>query len=105
MFVVDGGCKIARLTRLSTATDGGRMALSLFGRGTKLVIGNLFFLAMLAIGLLGSDLFLFYFAFCIAFQTGNEVPAKNEVDAVDFSRVLVATAAYVIALLSLVPFQ
>lgn len=61
--------------------------------------------SMLAIGILGSDLFLFYFAFCLAFQSGNEVPSRNEVDSLDFSRVLAATVAYVLAALALVPFQ
>lgn len=81
------------------------MALALFGRGPRLLIGNLFLLATLAAGIAGSDLFLFYFAFCIAFQTGNEVPAKNEFDPPAFSRVVVATTAYVLATLSLIPFQ
>jgi hypothetical protein len=89
----------------SAATDGGRMALTLFGRGPKLVVGNLFLFATLLIGLTGSDLFLFYFSFVIAFQTGNELPARNEVDDVSFSRVLVATAAWSLAFLTLVPFQ
>jgi membrane-associated protease RseP (regulator of RpoE activity) len=86
-------------------TDGGRIALSVFGRGAKLLVGNAFLFAMLAIGLLGSDLFLFYFAFCIAFQPGNEIPSRNEVDRVDFSRVVVATSAYIVAILALIPFQ
>jgi len=81
------------------------MALALFGRGAKLLIGNLFFILILAIGLVGSDLFLFYFAFCIAFQPGNEVPARNEEDKVDLSRVIVSTMAYLLALLALIPFQ
>ena len=57
------------------------------------------------IGILGSDLFLFYFSFLIAFQTGNEIPARNEVDDISFARVLVATGASVLALLTLIPFQ
>ena len=81
------------------------MALALFGRGAKLLVGNLFFILLLTIGLIGSDLFLFYFAFCIAFQPGNEVPARNEEDRVDFSRVILATVAYLLALLALIPFQ
>jgi hypothetical protein len=79
------------------------MALSLFGRGPKLLIGNAFMFAILLIGTLGSDLFLFYFAFCLAFQSGNEIPAKNEVDSVDFSRVIAGTLIYVLALLVLIP--
>lgn len=62
-------------------------------------------LALLISGILGSDLFLFYFAFCLAFQSGNEVPARDEVQKVDLTRVFVATGAYVVALLTLIPFQ
>jgi membrane-associated protease RseP (regulator of RpoE activity) len=86
-------------------TDGGRMGLALFGRGAKLLVGNVALAALFVVGLGGSDLFLFYFAFCIACQAGNEIPARNEVDKVGFSRVGVATFAYVLALLSLIPFQ
>jgi hypothetical protein len=89
----------------STATDGGRMALTLFGRGPKLVVGNIFLFATLLAGLTGSDLFLFYFSFVIAFQTGNEIPARNEVEEVGFSRIILATTAWSLAFLTLVPFQ
>ena len=81
------------------------MGLALFGRGAKQIIGNLFLFALLFTGVLASDLFLFYFAFVIAFQTGNEIPARNEVDDISFARVIVATLAYGVAFLSLVPFQ
>jgi membrane-associated protease RseP (regulator of RpoE activity) len=86
-------------------TDGGRMGLALFGRGAKLVVGNVALAALFFVGLGGADLFLFYFAFCIACQAGNEIPARNEYDKVGFSRVGVATFTYVLALLSLIPFQ
>lgn len=86
-------------------TDGGRMAQTLFGRGAKLIVGNLFLLATLFIGISGSDLFLFYFAFCIAFQTGNEIPARNEVDDVDLSRLFLALSSYLLAALALIPIQ
>jgi hypothetical protein len=81
------------------ATNGGRMAQTLFGRGAKLLVGNLFLLAILSIGIGGSDLFLFYFALCIAFQTGNESFSRNEVDMIDFSRIFVAITAYLLAAL------
>ena len=88
-----------------TATDGGRIALAMFGRGGKAFIGNLFLSTIFLVGVLGSDLFLFYFSFLIAFQTGNEIPARNEVDDISFSRILVATTGTVLALLILIPFQ
>ena len=87
------------------ATDGGRVASALFGRGPKLLIGQLTVIALLVLGVLGSDLFLFFSAFVIGFQTGNEVPARNEVDQIDFSRAALATATYLLAVLALVPFQ
>jgi hypothetical protein len=77
----------------------------LFGRVVKPAVGNLFLVAVFLVGALGSDLFLFYFSFLIAFQTGNEIPARNEVDNVSFSRVLLAIASTVLALLTLIPFQ
>jgi hypothetical protein len=77
----------------------------LFRRGAKLLIGNIFLTALFVVGILGSDLFLFYFGFITLFQTGNEIAAKNEVDKVDFSRVIMAIAAYVLMVLTLTPFQ
>lgn len=62
-------------------------------------------LALLVAGVLGSDLFLFYFAFCLAFQSGNEVPARNEVVKVDLTRVFLAIVVYMPVLLTLIPFQ
>ena len=67
-------------------------------------MGTLALGVLLTVGIAGSDLFLFYFSFCIAFQTGNEVPARNEVDKVDIPRVLLATATYVFVALALTPF-
>lgn len=81
------------------------MAQTFFGRGPKLLIGNLFLLGILVAGIGGSDLFLFYFAFCIAFQTGNEIPARNEVDDVEASRIFVALSSYLLAALALIPLQ
>ena len=80
------------------------MALTLFGRVGKPVVGGIFFTILLFAGLFGSDLFLFYFSFCLAFQAGNEVPARNEVDKLDIPRVFLATVTYVVAALALIPF-
>jgi hypothetical protein len=79
--------------------------MALFDRVEKQTIGTLTLLALLYFGLFGSDLFLFYFSFIIAFQTGNEIPARNEEDSVNFSRVIVATICYGLVLLSLIPFR
>ena len=79
--------------------------MALFGRQVKLSIGGLALFVMLFLGVQGSDLLLFYFAFCVAFQKGNEIPCRNEVDTIDFSRVLLATGSYFLALLALIPIQ
>lgn len=86
-------------------TDGGRVALTIFGRETKSVIGSLVFSVLLWFGVAGSDLFLYYFSFSIAFQSGNEIPAQNEVDKLSLSRVFLAVGTYVLAALTLIPFQ
>ena len=79
--------------------------MALFDRAEKMSIGSLALSALLFGGLFGSDLFLFYFSFCLAFQTGNEVPARNEQDSVEFSRIFVALVCYALAILTLVPVQ
>ena len=76
----------------------------MFGRVGKGIFGTVMLLVLLIAGLAGSDLFLFYFSFCIAFQSGNEVPARNEVDKLDIPRVFLGTAAYVFTALALIPF-
>lgn len=81
------------------------MALSMFGRQSKLVVGSCCMAALLFTGVFGSDLFLFYFAFIIAFQSGNEVPARNELDEISVSRVALGGLAFALAFLTLVPFQ
>lgn len=79
--------------------------MALFDRAEKMSIGTLTLAVLLYAGLFGSDMFLFYFSFCLAFQTGNEVPSRNEQDSVDFSRVIVAIVCYGLVILTLVPIQ
>lgn len=86
-------------------TDGGRIALTVFGRQAKSAIGSCALGVLFWVGVSGSDLFLYYFSFCIAFQSGNEMPAQNEVDKLSLSRVFLAVVAYVLAALALIPFQ
>jgi hypothetical protein len=81
------------------------VAIALFGRVVKKFWGSIFLLGLLGFGFGGSDLFLFYFAFLVAFQVGNEIPARNEFDVLDMPRILLATFTYVLAALALVPFQ
>jgi hypothetical protein len=77
----------------------------MLGRNPKIVLGYLTMATLLCTGIFGSDLFLFYFAFIIAFQTGNEVPARNEIDELGAFRVALGGLGFAIAFLTLVPFQ
>ena len=86
-------------------TDGGRMSQAVFNRAGKGVIGQFTLLVLLGLGLLGDDLFLFYFFYCSLFQQGNEIPLRNEVDDISFARVLLATGLGVVSLLTLIPMQ
>eukprot|EP00563_Minutocellus_polymorphus_P009759 CAMPEP_0181025234 /NCGR_PEP_ID=MMETSP1070-20121207/2994_1 /TAXON_ID=265543 /ORGANISM="Minutocellus polymorphus, Strain NH13" /LENGTH=849 /DNA_ID=CAMNT_0023102339 /DNA_START=39 /DNA_END=2585 /DNA_ORIENTATION=- len=71
-------------------TDGGRVALALFGRSGSQVAGFFALIALFLQGIFSSDLLLFYFAFITFFQSENEIPCRNEVDDIDFSRVLLS---------------
>lgn len=108
MHSIDSFCKVTtthlfRNLAFCIASDGGRISLTLFSRGGKIVVGQVFLFLLLICGIVGSDLFLFYFSFLVFFQRGNEIPARNEVDDISFSRVLLATFAGVVALLALIP--
>lgn len=84
-------------------TDGGRVGLALFGRTGLQVAGFITSVGLLIQGLFGSDLLLFFFSFVVFFQGDMEIPQQNEVDDIDFSRVLLATAAGFLVLLTLIP--
>lgn len=84
-------------------TDGGRVALSLFGRSGAQLVGLLTLLSLFVGGILTSDAMLLYFAFILFYQNELEIPMRNEVDDVDFSRVLIATVSGVLVLLTIIP--
>ena len=84
-------------------TDGGRIGLALFGRSGTQLVSFLTLAFMFFQGIGGSDLLLFFFSFVIFFQSELEIPQRNEVDDMDFSRVLLATATGVLVLLTLIP--
>ena len=85
-------------------TDGGRVALALFGRSGSQAAGFFALIALFFQGIFSSDLLLFYFAF-MTFQSESEIPCRNEVDDIDFSRVLLSTFAGVLVLLSIIPMD
>jgi hypothetical protein len=75
------GLSLTIISPVFVATDGGRMAIALFGRVFKISVATLALIAILLLGSFGdSDLFLFYFMFVVFFQRGNEIPARNEID-------------------------
>ena len=86
-------------------TDGGRVALALFGRSGSQAAGFFALIALFFQGIFSSDLLLFYFAFMTFFQSESEIPCRNEVDDIDFSRVLLSTFAGVLVLLSIIPMD
>jgi hypothetical protein len=77
--------------------------LTLFGRSGTQLVSFLTFVSLFIGGILGNDLLLFFFSYVIFFQSELEIPQKNEVDDMDFSRVLLATATGVLVLLTLIP--
>jgi len=87
-------------------TDGGRISMALLGRsGTQGVT----FVSLATLFLLGftneSDLLLFYFSFLAFCQSELEIPLRNEIDDVDFSRVLISGFAGFLMILTLVPMS
>jgi len=84
-------------------TDGGRVSLALFGRTGKQVVDFMTSIILFFIGLFSSDALLLYFAFLLFFQSEPEIPCRNEVDDVDFSRVIGAILVGILVLLSVIP--
>ncbi|KAK1744814.1 zinc metalloprotease (family M50) [Skeletonema marinoi] len=87
-------------------TDGGRVSMALFGRSGSQGVTFISLLLMFALGFSGeSDLLLFYFGFVVFAQSELEIPMRNEIDDVDFSRALVAGVALFLTVLTLIPMQ
>lgn len=84
-------------------TDGGRVSLALFGRGGAQFVGILTLITLFTAGIFSSDSLLLYFAFILFYQNELEIPLRNEVDDVDFSKVLLATLSGVLVLLTIIP--
>lgn len=84
-------------------TDGGRISLTLFGRSGTQFVGFITLVGMFLQGVFGSDLILFFFSFVIFFQSELEIPQRNEVDDMDYSRALLATATGFLVLLTVIP--
>jgi len=83
-------------------TDGGRISQAIFGRNGHTVIQGLIYITILGTifftldnNSINSNIYLGYTIFCLLGQNDFEIPCRNEVDGVDFGRVLMAIATWV----------
>ena len=87
-------------------TDGGRIAVTMFGRRGAFVVKLFTTLLLCLMGIFGLDdtnLFLVYVLFATIWQRELESPARNEVDELDFPRGLVGIGAALLVGLVLIP--
>ena len=87
-------------------TDGGRIAVAMFGRRGAFVVKLFSALLLCAAGLFGLDdtnILLIYGLFVLVYQRELESPALNEVDELDFPRGLMAICTALVVGLTLIP--
>jgi len=87
-------------------TDGGRICVTFFGRSFSRVVHGTALFALVLAGFFGADqtnIFLVYAIFCQIWQSGIEIPCRNEVNELDSVRGIVAIAASLIVMLTLCP--
>ena len=90
-------------------TDGGRISQAIFGRNGHTVIQGIIYISILGSIFLtlendnniNSNIYLGYTIFCLLGQNDFEIPARNEVDGIDFGRVLFAIASWVFVALTI----
>jgi len=108
-FAISGwiGCTINALALLPLGhTDGGRVALAMFGRRGAFVTKLFTVLILVASGLLGLDemnILLAYAVLVLVWQRELESPIRNEVDELDFSRGLLGISSAILVGLILIP--
>ena len=91
---------------LKTDTDGGRIAVAMFGRRGAYMVKVFTVLILITIGLVGLDnerILLMYALFTTIWQRELESPAQNEVDELDFGRGFAAIASAIFVALTLLP--
>jgi hypothetical protein len=78
--------------------------MALFGRAGS---QGVTFISLVSLFVLGvqSDLLLFYFAFIVFCQSELEIPMRNEIDEVDVPRVILASFAGFLMLLTIIPMS
>jgi membrane-associated protease RseP (regulator of RpoE activity) len=87
-------------------TDGGRVALAMFGRRGAYLVKTFTAVLLIAMGLFGFDesrILLVYVFIVQVWQRELETPALNEVDELDFPRGALGIVTAMIVALSLVP--
>jgi hypothetical protein len=89
-------------------TDGGRVALTMFGRRGAFVVKSFAGLLLCFAGLIGFDganIILSYVLFAVLFQRELETPARNEVEELDFVRGALGICMALVVALALFPMQ
>jgi len=87
-------------------TDGGRIAVAMFGRRGAFLVKLFTALLLCSAGLFGLDdtnILLLYTFFVLIWQRELESPPRNEVDELDFPRGLAATVVALAVGLTLIP--
>jgi len=85
-------------------TDGGRILTAMGGRISASVLGNIAMAILFLSGLVsGSNLLLLYFSFFLVFQKEQEIPAKNEVEPLSPTRILVGGIVFLVAIKTVSP--
>lgn len=87
-------------------TDGGRIAVAMFGRRGAYIVKAFTTVILCAIGLFGFDtssVLLIYIFFAQVWQRELETPATNEVDELDFPRGALGIVTALVVALSLIP--
>lgn len=87
-------------------TDGGRIALTIFGRGFLRFVRSLTLGLLILAGLFGSDqadLLIVYAIIAQIWMGKPEIPCKNEVDGVDDGRLILALLVSFVVGLAVVP--
>jgi membrane-associated protease RseP (regulator of RpoE activity) len=89
-------------------TDGGRVAVAMFGRRGAYVVKTFTTLLLCISGLFGLDqanILLSYALFATIWQRELETPSRNEADELDFGRGLLGIFAALLVGLALIPMQ
>jgi len=84
-------------------TDGGRIALAMFGRSGAQILSLVTLISLLVAGFVGNDSFLTYFLFVSFFQGELELPLRDESDSLDVSRIVLGLVTAAFVLLTLIP--